>query len=102
MTIHIRTKSLIGTAQTPSRPVWAFVISETIIAMALAVFVFISAHDLAGAVDVTSLPPWRTLAVFPLAGVGAQLSRAMHPGEALRRWHGVVVRRVDQRWGDER
>jgi hypothetical protein len=49
-----------------------------------------------GLVDVDALPPWRLLAIFPVTGLAAALLHAWRPDEALRRWHGVALRRVDE------
>lgn len=49
-----------------------------------------------GLVDVDQLPPWRLLAIFPVIGLVAALLHAWRPDEALRRWHGVALRRVDE------
>ena len=49
-----------------------------------------------GLVDLDTAPPWRLLAIFPVIGLACALLHASRPDEALRRWHGVALRRVDQ------
>jgi hypothetical protein len=103
VSIGTRAKALIAAASATSRPVWAFLAVETIAAVAAVVFVCSTvAAVLAGAADFDQLPPWRALAVVPLGGVAAYLLRALRPLDVARRWHGVAVRRIDERWGDER
>jgi hypothetical protein len=102
MTITARIKATITAAKLTSRPVWAFLAAETIAAITVAVALVLVVGWMAESVALDELPPWRALAVFPVVGVAAQLARAAGAGEALRRWHGVAVRRIDERWGDER
>jgi hypothetical protein len=101
MSIPTRTKALIAAASATSRPIWAFVAVETIAGVVGAVFVCTAARKLGGAVALDELPPWRALALFLLGGAAAHVMRALRPVEALRRWHGVAVRRIDERWGNE-
>jgi len=59
-------------------------------------------RNLALAVALDELPPWRALGWFPLAGAAGYMLRAVGPIEAVRRWHGIAVRRIDERWAAER
>jgi hypothetical protein len=101
MIIRTRIKATITAAKLTSRPVWAFLSAETIAALAVAVTLALVVRRVAGSVAFDELPPWRALAVFPPLGAAARLARSAGAGEALRRWHGVAVRRIDERWGDE-
>jgi hypothetical protein len=102
MSITTRAKALIAAATTTSRPVWAFLAAEAIAVTGVAVVVCGTGAALAGAVALDQLPPWRALLVFPAVGAAAHLLRAAEAVQALRRWHGVAVRRIDERWGDDR
>jgi hypothetical protein len=89
-------------AASTSRPVWIFVTVETVAGGLLLVLALIAVARTVASIDVGHLPPWRGLAVFPLVGLAAQGLRALRPGAVARRWHGVIVRRIDERWADER
>jgi hypothetical protein len=102
MTIGTRIKATIGAAKVTSRPVWTFLIVEAVTGVAVVVALALAARHLAGVLALDELPPWRTLAVLPAAGAAAHTLRAAGPVEALRRWHGVATRRIDERWAAER
>ena len=101
MTITARAKAVMTAAQS-SKAVCVFVAVEAIAAIVLVAACSTIGRDVAGALDLTSLPPWRGLAIFPALGIAIQAARALDAAEALRRWHGVAIRRIDERWGDER
>ena len=102
MAITARAKAVMTAAQASSKAVCVFVASEVIAVILLVAAVSTVAGNLAGALDLTDLPPWRGLAIFPALGIAIQAARALNAAEALRRWHGVAIRRIDERWGDER
>lgn len=102
MTMRTRINSAINAATTTSRPVWLFVVAEALGTLALALAACVAARSLAGSVALDDLPPWRALAAFPAVGAAAGTLRALRLDEVLRRWHGIAVRRIDERWGDER
>jgi hypothetical protein len=85
-----------------SRPVWVFVAIETGVAGFAMVVGGLMVRKLALAVVLDDLPPWRAMPWFPLAGVAGYVVRALGPIEAVRRWHGIAVRRIDERWAAER
>lgn len=101
MTITARAKAAMATAQSSSKAVCVFVAVEVIAAIVLVAAISTVAGNVAGALDLTDLPPWRGLAVFLALGITIQAARALNAPEALRRWHGVAIRRIDERWGDE-
>jgi hypothetical protein len=102
MRIHTRAKSLLDAASVTSKPVWVFLVVEAGAILGLVAVVVLVAAGIAQQVALDGLPPWRGLAVLPFASAAAELVRATHPFVAARRWHGVLVRRIDERWGDER
>jgi hypothetical protein len=102
MTITARTKSLYATAAAASRPVWIFIACETLLALVVLVVSWALALRLTGTVALDQLPPWQALGGWFLLGATAHAVRAARPIEALRRWHGVAERRIDERWGDDR
>jgi hypothetical protein len=102
MTMRTRINSTINAANVASRTVWLFVLIEILASVALAVLVCVAAIRLGHSVAFDDLPPWRALATFPAVGAAAGTLRVLRPGEVLRRWHGIAVRRIDERWGDER
>jgi hypothetical protein len=102
MSIRTRTKSLWDAASSASKAVWIFLIIETLVIAGLAGLVAELAADIAQRIAFDRLPPWSALAVLLVASALAQLVQAAHPIVAARRWHGVLVRRIDERWGDER
>jgi hypothetical protein len=102
MTIVDRTKVLFAAAAETSRPVRVFLVVEATAALGVALVLGKVAAGVAGSIAVDDLPPWRVLAVVPALGAAAELVRATQPVAVLRRWHGVLVRRIDERWADER
>ena len=101
MTISTRTRVLLTTAMETSWAVWAFLATEAIVLLGLALTAVALAFGLAETSSIDTLPPWRALTVLPAVGAAAELVRATRPIVALRRWHGVLVRRTDERWGNE-
>jgi hypothetical protein len=89
-------------ASSASKAVWIFLIVETVVIASLAGLVGMVAAEFAQRIAFDRLPPWWALAVLLVASAIAQLVQAAHPIVAARRWHGVLVRRIDERWGDER
>jgi hypothetical protein len=102
MSIHTQTKALSDAAPSTSKPVWIFLVVEAVAILSLAGVVAALAVGIAQHVALDRLPPWRALAVLPFTSAAAEVVRATHPLVAVRRWHGVLVRRIDERWGDER
>jgi hypothetical protein len=102
MNIHTRARTLLDAASAASRPVWAFLIIEAAVILGLGGFAAVLGTDLARLVAFDGLPPWWVVAVLPMVSAMAQLVRATRPIVAARRWHGVLLRRIDERWGDER
>jgi hypothetical protein len=43
-------------------------------------------------------PPWPALLAAPVLGAAGHLLRRFRPLAAARRWHGVALRRLDERW----
>lgn len=97
-----RITTIITAARTASRAVLAIAIVETLAVLVASALAARAALGLAGMVQLDELPRWRSLTAFPLAGAAAYVLRALRPVEALSRWHGVAIRRIDERWGDER
>ena len=102
MRISTRSKALLDAATTTSTPVWLFLVVESTAVIGLVTAGVLLAGGIVQSVALDRPPPWRTLAVLPVLGAAAALVRAAHPLMAARRWHGVLVRRIDERWGDER
>jgi hypothetical protein len=102
MTVRSRLASCLTAAASTSGPVWIFVAIEIVIGAGLATGIVYFACHLRDGVVLDELPPWRALALAPLAGAAAHLVRAAKPVDILRRWHGVAVRRIDERWAAER
>jgi hypothetical protein len=102
MTIMTRTKVLSDAASATSRPVWLFVAAEGIVAAAIVAAGCVVARGAAGALVLDELPPWRALGGSLLLGAAGHVIRAARLLDALRRWHGVAVRRIDEHWGDDR
>jgi hypothetical protein len=102
MTIIDRTKVLFAVASETSRPVRVFLAVEGTAALGLALLLGKLAADVVGSVALDGLPPWRLLAMLPALGAAAELVRASRPISVLRRWQGVLLRRIDERWADER
>jgi hypothetical protein len=102
MRIATRTKELLDTASSASKPVWAFLIVEAAMVVGLLTAGVLLTRGIVQNVAFDRLPPWRALGVLPVLGAAAALVRAAHPVMAARRWHGVLVRRIDEHWGDER
>ena len=97
-----RLNGLYAAASRTSRPVWAFLILETLIAGALVVAGGGILVRLVQATNLGELPPWRALAWCPFVGVAGHVTCAMRPIEVARRWQGVAVRRIDERWAADR
>jgi hypothetical protein len=102
MTIVTRTKVLFDVLSATSRPVWLFVAAEGIVAAAVIAAGCVVARGVAGVLVLDELPRWRALGGSLLLGAAGHLIAAARPVDALRRWHGVAVRRIDERWGDDR
>jgi hypothetical protein len=102
MAIAPRIKATITTARATSRPVWVFVVAEAVIGLGVAVALGLAARGITGDLALDDLPPLRALAVLPAAGAAARTLWALGPRRVLRHWHGVAVRRIDQRWAAER
>ena len=102
MRISIRAKGLLDAASTTSKPVWAFLIGEAITVIGIVAAGAVLATGTVDEFPLDRLPPWRALMVLFLVSAGAELVRAAHPLVTARRWHGVLVRRIDERWGEER
>ena len=102
MRINTRAKALFDAASVTSRPVWIFLAVEAVAILSLAAVAVLLVAGIAQQVALDRLPPWRAMAVLPFASAAAELVRAAHPFVAARRWHGVLVRRIDERWGDDR
>jgi hypothetical protein len=102
MTITSRTKALLMAASETSRPVRVFLAVEVVAVHAVVLVLGRALAGVLGSVALDGLPPWRLLAVLPALGAAAELLRAAGAVEALRRWQGVAVRRIDERWGDDR
>ena len=102
MTIRTRTKILFAAASAMSRPVWLFLAVEALVAAGAVVVVGVLARRAYAAIDLSELPPWRALVGCLVLGGVAHVVRAARPVDVLRRWHGVVVRRIDERWADDR
>lgn len=82
-----------------SGPVKACITAELLTATLAAAVVGGWAWEwLDGLVALDDLPPWRLLAVFPVVGGAAAVLRARRPDETLRRWHGIALRRLDERF----
>jgi hypothetical protein len=101
MTMSTRTKVLLTTARETSWAVRAFLATEAIVILGLALAAVTLVAGIVKAVAIDGLPPWRALIVLPAVGAAAELVRATRPVAALRRWHGVLIRRIDERWGNE-
>jgi hypothetical protein len=102
MSINTRARALLDAASAASRPVWAFLVIEAVVILGLAGVAAVLVTDVARLVAFDRFPPWWVVAGLPLVSAMAQLVRAARPIVAARRWHGVLVRRIDERWGDER
>jgi predicted ABC-type sugar transport system permease subunit len=102
MRITTRTKELLDAASSASKPVWALLTVEAAMAVGLITAGVLLTRGVVQNVAFDRLPPWRALGVLPVLGAAAALIRAAHPVIAARRWHGVLVRRIDEHWGDER
>lgn len=98
MTAPAAVKTFVSAVRATSRPVWVFLAVETTIVAALLTVATLWVHGLTTAVDLHRFPPWLTLAVFAPLGAAARTLHLAHVGQAAARWHGVLVRRVDQRW----
>ena len=81
-----------------SRPVWVTVAAEALIVLAGLGLAGLWTARLATGIDTTSPPPYEALALFPIVGAVARLARLSHAGRALHRWHGHLLRAVDQRF----
>ena len=86
----------VETARAASRPVWVTVVAETLAVLALLGLAGLWAYQLTASIDTTTPPPYQALALFPLIGGVARLARFSHVGRALHRWHGHLLRRIDQ------
>jgi len=102
MTVRSRLASCLTAAASTSGPVWIFVAIEALVGLGLAVGIAHLACRLAESLVLDELPPWRALALAPLAGAASHLVRAAKTVDVLRRWHGVAIRRIDERWAAER
>jgi hypothetical protein len=102
VTISSRTKAILAAAVDTSRAVRLLVGVELVVMLGIGLAAADAAASAVGRMAANELPPWRVLAILPIAGAAAELVRAARPLDVLRRWHGVVLRRVDERWGDER
>ncbi len=102
MTMVRRTRILLTAVSAMSRPVWLFVIGQATVLAAMVAAGGFLARRLAGAVALDELPPWRALVGCLVLGAAAHAVWAARPVETLRRWHGIAVRRIDERWGDDR
>jgi hypothetical protein len=100
--IGSRIKATIAAARATSRPVWVFLAVEAVAAVALGLAVGLAAAGTVGGVALDELPPWRALAALPAAGAAGHIVWAARPAEAVRRWHGIAVRRIDERWAADR
>ena len=98
MTVPAAVKTFVSAVRAASRPVWVFLAVETAIVAAVSTLVALRVHGLTAAVDLHRFPPWPTLAVFAPLCFAVRTRRLAHVGQAARHWHGVLVRRVDQRW----
>jgi len=89
-----------GRMRATSGPVKAAVVAEQAVAMVAVALAWWRCGPAVGRlVDLGQAPPWRALVVFPVVGIAAALARAWRADEIVRRWHGVLLRRVDERWG---
>jgi hypothetical protein len=95
-----RITAALAAAEATSRPVWVFLVAELVAGLGLALAAGAGLARLAGAVMLEELPPWPLLPLVAAAGAAARVLRAASPIEALRRWHGVIVRRIDERWAE--
>jgi hypothetical protein len=77
-----------------------FVVIEAVVLAAAGVVFSRSLAQVVAAVSFGGLPPWRALVGVPFVGAGAYALRALKPVDVVRRWHGVVVRRIDERWAE--
>jgi hypothetical protein len=102
MTIVTRTKALFDVVSATSRPVWLFVAVEGIVAAVVIAAGCVVACGVARALVLDELPPWGALGGCLLLGAAGHLIAAARLVDVLRRWHGVAVRRIDERWGDDR
>jgi hypothetical protein len=90
----------IGRIRAASRPVKATVGLELAAGLAAVAVAWQLLRGLvAGLVDLAELPPWWLLVAAPALGAVTAALRAWRPDEALRRWHGVALRRIDERFG---
>jgi hypothetical protein len=91
---------IFGRIRTASRAVKAAVTIEVAAGLVAALLAWagLRSHVL-GLIDLDNLPPWHALVACPVVGAAAVAVRAWRPDQALRRWHGVALRRIDERWG---
>jgi hypothetical protein len=97
-----RTKALWNVLSTTSRPVWLFVLGEAAVLLVVVAVGGLLARRFAGVVALDVLPPWRALVGCVVLGAAAHAVRTARPIETLRQWHGIAVRRIDERWADDR
>jgi hypothetical protein len=105
MKTHVRdfcrnVTATIGRIRAASRPVKATVGLELAAGLVVALVAWGRLRGLVGGlVDLAELPPWWLLVAGPVVGAATAALRAWRPDEALRRWHGVALRRIDERFG---
>jgi hypothetical protein len=97
-----RAKAIIVTASAASRPVSLFVVVEVVVAGLVLVLACRAGWSLAQVVTHDGLPPWPALGWFALLGAFAYVVRAVGLITVVRRWHGIAVRRIDERWAADR
>lgn len=93
-----RLQSTAQAARNASRPVWVTVVAEALVVLAGLGLAGWWAYQLAAGIDTSTPPPYEALALFPMIGAVARLARLSHVGRALHRWHGHLLRVIDQRF----
>jgi hypothetical protein len=89
-------------AAATSRPVWLFLIVEVIVGGLVLALGCLAGRSVVRVVALDELPPWPALGWFALLGASAYVLRAVGLVAVLRRWHGIAVRRIDERWAADR
>lgn len=98
-TLHKRARDTWRELRALATPVQAILAAEALAALTAAGAAGLWAHATVVGFDPSAgTPPWRALPAVVALGAAAHLARQQRPIGAARRWHGVLIRRLDARW----